>query len=284
MAALGVVDIVGLKAEGMRFVTHDFLADMCTVAILLGVTLVYTYIRPSPRIAEMAHMGAIFFSFAAVTATASYLAAGPHRPLIDDYLVAADQALGLDWMVSYKWVMAHPLVHKFLYFAYCTLIPQIIFLLLFLNFSGRCGRSWEMMWLFMVSCVICIAFSALWPAVGAFGHYHVEMDRAYVQVFMGLHDGTVRVIGDSHVEGILGFRSFHIALAILLTYVTRGMPILFLFFLEINTLLFIYTPAIGGHHFADIWGGIALALMTIFIVRKAFAAGLVPDADKISSM
>ena len=101
---------------------------------------------------------------------------------------------------------------------------------------------------------------------------------------MGLHDGTVRVIGDRHVEGVIQFPSFHMALAILLTYVTRGMPVLFLLFLEINTLLFISTPAVGGHHFADLWGGIVLALMTIFVVRKAFAAGLVPDADKIASM
>ena len=284
IALFGAGDIVGLKAEGMRFVPHDFLTNLFTVSILVTISIVYTYIRYSPRIAEMTHMAAVFLSFAAVTAMASYLVASWHRPLVDDYLVAADHAMGLDWLASYKWITAHPLIYKVLYFAYYTLIPQIIFLLIFLSFRGRCARSWEMIWLFIVSLTICIAFSALWPAVGAFGYYHVEADRDYVHVFMGLYNGTLRVIGDTRVQGIIQFPSFHVALGILLTYVARDVRILFMFFLALNILLFVSTPVIGGHHFADVWGGVVLALATILVVRKAFAAGLMPDIDKIASM
>jgi hypothetical protein len=284
VAAIGLVDVVGLNVVGMKLVPHDFVIDLVAIAVMLTMTSIYTYKRPRPRIAALTHMGAIFLSFAAVTATASYLAATLHRPLIDDYLAAADQALGLDWMASYKWIMAHPLLYKVLYFSYSTIMVQIIFLLIYLNFRGRCGRAWEMIWLFMISSLICTVFSGLWPAVGAFGHYHVEMDRGYVQVFKGLHDGTLRVIGDTRVQGIIQFPSFHMALGILLIYVTRGMPILFLTFLELNILLIISTPAVGGHHYADLWGGALLALVTILIVRKIFAAGLIPDADKIASM
>jgi len=282
--AIGMVDIIGLNVVGMKFVPHDYLMDVFAVVVLLIICAIYKYIRPGQRIAEMAHMGAVFLSFSAVTATACYLAATLHRPLIDDYLVAADHALGLDWLASYSWITGHPVLYIVLYFAYASIIAQILFLLVYLNFRGRCGRAWEIIWLFMVSSLLCTAFSAMWPAVGAFGYYHVEMDRGYVQVFKGLYDGTLRVIGDSRVQGIIQFPSFHMALGIMMIYVTRGMRILFPTFLVLNTLLIISTPAVGGHHYADLWGGALLALVTILIVRKFFATGLIPDADKIASM
>jgi hypothetical protein len=136
----------------------------------------------------------------------------------------------------------------------------------------------------MVSCAICEICSGLWPAVGAFGYYNIEMDRGYVQAFLGLRDGTITTIGDQRVQGIIQFPSFHMGLGMLLTYVARGMPILFIFLLEVNILLVLSTPHIGGHHFADLWGGIALAVASIVIVRKAFAAGLVAEPEKITSM
>jgi hypothetical protein len=284
LALFTVCDAVGLKAEGIRIVPHDFLTNIFTISILLALSVIYTYFRRSDRIAEMTHMGAVFLAFAASSAIASYLVAALHRPLVDNYLAAADRALGLDWLASYKWITAHPLIDKLLFVAYGSLIPQIIFLLLFLNFRGRCGRCWEMLWLFMISCTICLLFSGLWPAVGAFGYYHVEPDSNYVHVFTALHNGTLKVIGDKHVEGIIQFPSFHMALGILLTYVARGMKLLFMTLLELNVLLFISTPAIGGHHFADLWGGVVLALITIMVAKKAAAAGLMPDPEKISSM
>lgn len=286
IALFAAVDAAVLKAGGITLALHDFLTNIYTVSLLLVISVIYTFFRRSDRIAEMTHMGAVFLTFAAVSVTASYaVAALCHpRPLIDAYLSAADHALGLDWLASYKWVIARPLLKHALFVAYGSLIPQIVFLLLYLNFRGRCGRSWEMVWLFIVSCTISLIFSGLWPAAGAFGYYHVELDSGYVHVFTALRDGSLKTIGDSHVEGIIQFPSFHVALGILLTYVARGMPILFLTLVELNILMVCSTPAIGGHHFADIWGGILLALATIWIVKRAFAAGLVPDADKISSM
>lgn len=279
-----LADAAALKATGISLAPHALLPNMLAVSFLLFLTVVYTYFRKRPRIAEMTHMSAVFFVFTASMAICSYLTVAWQRPLIDDYLVAADHALGLDWLASYKWVIGHPLIRKALYVAYSTLVPQIVLLLLVLNFRGRCARGWEMMWLFMVSCMICLVFSAFWPAAGAFGYYHVETDRAYVHVFMALHNGTLRTIGDTPIQGIIQFPSFHVGLAILLTYIARGMWVLFLFLLEINILLLLSTAPIGGHHFADLWGGIALALVTIMAVRAAFAAGLMPDTEKIEDM
>ena len=279
LALLAVVDAVGLQAEDMSLAPRSLLTVILTIIILLILSMICKYFFRSVRIAEMTHMMAAALTFTSVTSIFSYLAVGWQRPLIDDYLVAADHALGLDWLASYKWVIAHPWIHEALSVAYSTLVPQIILLLLVLNFLGRCTRSWEMLWLYMVSCLLCILFSGFWPAVGAFGYYHIETDRPYVHVFMALHNGALRVIG-TPIQGIVQFPSFHVAAGILLTYVARGMWVLFLFLLEINILLLLSTPAVGGHHFADLWGGIVLALVTILAVKKAFAAGLIPETEK----
>ncbi|MBU6475041.1 MAG: phosphatase PAP2 family protein [Alphaproteobacteria bacterium] len=282
IALLALVNAVGLEVQGLSLVLRALFANVAAVAIILCISFVYTYIRPRPRIAEMTHMTAIILAFTCGAAIFSYIVATVHRPLVDAALVAGDRALGLDWLAGYKWVMAHPYTHAALLLAYATLIPQLLLVVFTLNFHGLCARGWEAIWLLVVSCVGCVVASGVWPAEGAFGYYHVDFDRAYVQVFLGLHDGAIKTIGNQPIQGIIQFPSFHVALAILLTYAARGRPWLFTLLLEINILLFLSTPAIGGHHFADVWGGVVLALLSIWFVRAAVAPRLMPDMAKIT--
>ena len=280
MLLLVAVDAIGLKAEGITLVFRALLSNALSISVIVAMSAIYTYFRRISSIAEMTHMMAVILAFTASGSVCSYLVAALPRPLVDSYLAASDHALGLDWLATYKWVMAHQMIYKMLYVVYSSLVPQLLLLIFILNYRGRSARAWEMMWLFMVSCLICVVLSGIWPAVGAFGYYHVENDRAYVHVFMALHDGTLKIIGDTPIQGIIQFPSFHVALAILLTYAARGMPVLFIFYLELNTLVFLSTPSIGGHHFADLWGGIALAVVSILVVKKVFANILVPETNR----
>jgi hypothetical protein len=269
-ALFAVIDAVGLKAEGMSLDPVSVWTDIIAVAILLASALICTRFLRNPRIAGAAHMVALALIFADLMVIASYLAVALRQPLVDSYLVAADHALGLDWLPPYKWIKVHPLAQKFLSVAYLSLIPQVILVFTVLNLRGQAARGWETMLMFMLAASACVIFSAFWPAAGAYGYYHVELGTPYVRVFTGLHEGTLKVIGggDSPLQGIVQFPSFHVALALLLTYAVRGMPIFFLCLLEVNALLLIATPALGGHHYADVLGGVVLALMIILIDRK----------------
>lgn len=95
----GVTDIIGMYTAGMTFVARN-LIYIFVIALFLVGSVIYTYKRPSRRIAEMLHVAAAFLAFTAVTTILTYLAVLPHRPRIDDYLAAADHALGLDWLAS----------------------------------------------------------------------------------------------------------------------------------------------------------------------------------------
>jgi hypothetical protein len=267
MLALVVLDACGLRATGLSLAPGMLLATVMAVAALLALTAVYTRLRPEPRIAGLSHMAAVTLTFSAVTMVLSYVTVALKRPLIDSYLVSADRALGLDWPAVHTWVLAHPLFRDVLVLGYYTLVSQLILLLVVLNYLGDVARGWELQWLFMTACLGCLIFSALWPAAGAFGHFHAEADSRYVHAFISTRDGSLKVIGAEPVQGIIQFPSLHAALGIVYTYAARGIRYLFPLFVAVNVVLVVATVPVGGHHFADLWAGIALALATIAAVR-----------------
>ncbi len=282
IAALALLDAIGLQVQGMSLVLMALLSNVIAILLILSISFAYRYIRPRMRISEMTHMTAIILAFTCTVSILSYIVTTLPRPLFDVELAHIDRAMGLHWVAQYHWVMAHPYVQAAFFMAYVTLIPQLLAVIFVLNFHGLCARGWETIWLLVTSCAGCIILSGIWPAEGAFGYYQIEANRAYVQVFMGLHNGTIKTIGDQSIQGVIQFPSFHVALALVLTYAARGRPFLFPLLVEVNILLFLSTPSIGGHHFADLWGGVALALLSILFVRKVISPRLHPDMAKVT--
>lgn len=263
MLLLMALDAIGLHLAGMSVKPTALGATIFHVLCMVLLTLFYTFWRKDRRIASLAHSIAVFLAFSSVTIVMSYLTVVLRRPLIDEHLVAVDRALGFDWLAQYHWVMAHPLVEKILFIGYASLIPQLIVLTLLLNFMNMRRRCWEMIWLFMSACIACLIFSALWPAAGAFGYFGLEGEHRYVQIFMKLYNNSLRVIGEEPVDGIIQFPSLHIALAVIYAYAARGIRYVFPFFIAMNTLLLISTPAIGGHHLIDVLAGALMAVLLI---------------------
>ncbi len=196
--------------------------------------------------------------------------------MIDPVLVEADHRVGLDWPAMYKWIHDRHIIHTGLKLAYLGLMLQLAFLEIILTFRGQVQRlPWELMWLFAISCVGCLILSGLWPKPKArLRISDVEMDQPYVHEFAALREGTLKVIGDAGVQGVIQFPSLHMGLAILYTYAARGIRYVFPTVAGINFLVILSTPGIGGHHFSDLWGGLALALATILIVRLCFSEKL----------
>lgn len=234
---------------------------------LLGLSLIYKTLRPDERIAALAHMAAITLVFTTAAAILSYTVISLwHPPLIDEYLVAADQVLGIDWLGTYQWVIAHHGLYLIMRVIYFTLIPQMVVLLVVLNFLGRIERAWELLWLYIVACTGCLILSAIWPAAGAFDYFHVQADEPYLSIFRDLRSHSLKIIAHDQVQGIITFPSLHAALALVFAYATRGVKILFPIFVVLNVIVVIATPFIGGHHFADLWGGVVLILLTVWII------------------
>ena len=268
IAVFAVADAIGLKIAGIAVVPAVLWGITVRLMFLLVLALFYTYRRPDLRIATLAHSIAAILSSIVVMGIFSYLTVISGRPLIDAQLVAMDHALGLDWPTAYNWVVAHPLIYKGLFVIYCSLVPQLLVLVFVLNSSGRFERCWETLWLYMIASIMTLPFSALWPAAGAFGYFHIHNGEPYVNACLALRDGTFKTFGTGPILGVIQFPSLHAAATVILPYAARGLKYSFIFFLILNILMLASTPFIGGHHFSDLWGGIALAVVTIFIVRK----------------
>lgn len=268
-------DTFGLMATGLSLEGKTFYWSAFAAVGLLGVSALY--VRRDHRISALAHMAAIILVFTGVASVASYLSVVWHQPLIDDGLIAADHAICLNWPAIYGVVAAHRGLHIALIVAYYTLIPQMVILLVLLNFLGRIGRAWELIWMFIISCIGCLVVSAIWPAVGAFAHFHVELTKPYIHAFASLRDGTMKIIGHERIEGLITFPSLHAALAIIYAYAARGIRFVFPTLAILNTLVFIATPIVGGHHFADLWGGIVITIITIFAAGKLVERSIAPN-------
>ncbi|MBI5165984.1 MAG: phosphatase PAP2 family protein [Magnetospirillum sp.] len=269
VAALAAVDAVWLAASGLGVVPASLAVPSLGVAVLAGMTAVYRRWRPVPAIAALTGVAAETVAFTAVAAILSYLVAAAGGPLADDRLAAADRAVGLDWMAVYAWSKAHPMVEGLLRLAYVSLIPQMIVVQVALNFRGRAERSRELLWLFIATALGCIALSGPFPTAGAFAHFGVALDEPYVRQFLAVRAGTLTAIDLRHAQGIVQFPSLHLGLAVVLTYAARGIPLLFPLLAAINAVVIAATPTIGGHHFADLWGGAVLSAVAVLAVRRA---------------
>jgi len=269
IAILAVVDAIWLPLRGMSLTHNAVLLIFLPAGGLLLLAWFYRTIRKEPRIAALAHMAAATLAFMSSSCILSYLMVSLHAPLIDKPLVAADAALGLHWLPMYQWIRHHPVLHIGMQFVYMTLIPQIFILQIILNFRGQIARAWETLWLFILACLGCVICSGVWPAVGAFATFHVNLDEPYVHEFAAIRDGTLKIIGSrGGMQGLVEFPSLHMALAVLFPYALRGVRVAFPVFLVLNLLVAITTAPVGGHHFADLWAGALLAIAAIFLMRK----------------
>jgi PAP2 superfamily protein len=83
-----------------------------------------------------------------------------------------------------------------------------------------------------------------------------------------LRDGSLRVLDLFQLAGVVTFPSFHAASAVL--YVWMLWPLRWLRPLNLlcNGAMLVATPIGGGHFFADVIAGAAIALVAISIARR----------------
>ncbi len=240
---------------------------------------VYGSIRPAPRLAALAHSALLFVLYTDAVGCFSYLLTGTlHLPLIDRQLEAIDRSLGFDWPAYRACLQAQPQLWLATQAVYLSLGPQVLLLVLLLDVLGRADRARELFLGFALCSLTMVVMGALLPAAGAFVEYGVPEAHTtpYVLQYLGLRDGSLRLLDPSTMEGVVQFPSFHAGLALICCYVVRGLRWLFWPSLMLNLAIVAVTPVAGGHHFSDVLVGLPLAAATLWPVRywpAAAAAG-----------
>jgi len=117
--------------------------------------------------------------------------------------------------------------------------------------------------------------SALVPAEGAWLHYGLKAGQSVMPsshtswpVFLGLRDGSYRLVMAVGSEGIITFPSLHAALAVILMAAFWAVPIARWISVVVNSLMLAATPIDGSHYLVDVLAGVAIAVVCLLAARK----------------
>jgi hypothetical protein len=176
-------------------------------------------------------------------------------------------------------VASIPALGSILRYVYLSSLPQMIVVILILGFA----RSQHQLHLFLLTGLIgglvTICFWAVVPSFGAMASHELSAATdAQLNILVGVEYGRelkrLAVGGVAHISpddalGLIGFPSFHTVMACLSVWFMFGIKRIWPVFLGLNLIMI---PAIivhGGHHLADLIGGIAVFAASLALARRA---------------
>ena len=282
------VTLVVAAAAGHQAGFHpkwgSWIAIGLLIAAFLALSQFYARIRQvdDGRIAETLHEAAILTACGPPLAALSYVVAASGRPLMDAHLEAIDIALGFDWKAWYEWVASRPVLDTALSVLYASSLPHIAVVLIATGLTGRVQRARELNRLLLWSALPVVLISGLMPALSAWVHHGLGLERAYhLDVVSALRDGSARELAVGQLLGIITFPSFHTVIAIALVWVSRGIGWLFWPTLVVNAGVLTSIPSAGGHYLVDILAGAAVAIGAILLNRAPTVPALAAIARAV---
>ena len=216
--------------------------------------------------------------FTNVVAPAQYVGVALGFPLVDEWLAAADAALGVNVPALVGWTAARPALTVLLAGAYLTLLPQFLLTLVALGFVHR-DRSnlWEFVFHFHVCLAVTLLGVALLPAACAFTYYGFEslIDQSrFISHFEGLRAGTFTHIRFDNIEGLISFPSFHVAGGLIVTWAFRHYRWWLVPIAVLNVLLISATVMTGAHYAIDVVVTVLLFAGSVWLWRRWGRTGL----------
>lgn len=278
---LGTLDVGLSYFAGYEFT--GFASSLVVTAVMAGISYVYGRTGRSRAIAEMAYYAALWIAFTMLGVIFTYLMASPRLPLFDGIFARLDSAIGFEWLRWYGFLAEFRFVNLVLGFAYSSLILQIAGSIIYFSHIGQREKNSELWWSALISLVFTGALSAIFPALGAFHYYNVEIAKAiHLPHLLALRDGSMTIFSLHGMQGIIAFPSYHTVMAILFAYAYRGKGVWFLLIGLLNILMLLSTPTFGGHYLVDMVAGALVAGLAIYVVRhgpRTFKLSRVRTAD-----
>lgn len=268
---LALLNAIWIAATDFRFDYASLTSLVGMTAFLALVGAFYRYKRPNARFEILCAETAFLLTFSANAAVTSYLVTSLNLPLIDDQLIAFDRMIGFDWEAYVGFVNDRPAIGAVSSLLYVTTLSQVALAVLVLGLMGPLKSAGQFVAAVALGAVACIVVSGLLPAGGAlatiapapefFGANNPVVDLAYKQTFFDLRIGAERMISLNEPRGLIAFPSYHCTLSVLLILACWPLRYLRWPVFVVNVMIILTTPIDGGHHLADAFGGIAVALL-----------------------
>lgn len=264
-AAAIALAMVWMAATGfdLRVTWHDGVLLLASVAMVLA-----THTLAQRRFGLMAE----YFTLTLVTTAAfgvlSYLSMAVARPLVDGQLLAADRALGFDWIGIYRWLAVHPATAKVLELVYDSLVYQGLYFGVLFGLMDKKDDLRRMFWLVFVAGIFTSAGAALFPALGTFKTFGLESHGAYLLDMARLRAGALH-FALSSLTGVVSFPSFHTTMALAYIYGFRRTGAIGWIVAALNLVMLCAIPFFGGHYLVDMIAGAGVMLASLGIVKAA---------------
>ncbi|MBA4324462.1 MAG: hypothetical protein C0426_05240 [Rhodobacter sp.] len=249
-------------------------------AATLALAMIGGYVRhmkSAPRVG-LALVGAgIFSGFTAVSSIFIFALFPLANPLIDPWLLTIDAALGYHWPGLIAWLADHPALAQALGYVYHSSLAQILLTIILL---AALSRTLDLHRFLLVGIVTLILAVAIWwtvPSIGPSAFQQIpEAHRlatglyyspAYGELLRSLVEVGPRQISPEIVTGVVAFPSYHIVMALMVVWFTRG-TLAFLPAALVNTAMIPATLSHGGHHLVDLFGGLAVFALGVWIANR----------------
>lgn len=259
----------------LRIEWDTFAVPYILIAIVAAAGMAYRALDRDKGIAAACFVLAQILLFSNFAELDNYLGLTLHRPLIDEYLAEIDRSIGIDWRAYVVWVKSNRFFGFVLTCAYVSSIWQLAAVVLFLGFTRRFARLDRLALAFMLSGSMTIAVWVLFPNFGALAFHYAHglpappfdlaVSKEEATQLLALYEGPVPPLRFSDLTGLIGFPSFHTVMASLTVRAVWGIPFAGPLAVACNILVLLAVPADGGHHFADIGGGILVAIVSAAI-------------------
>jgi membrane-associated phospholipid phosphatase len=268
---MAVFTVAGCALTGLR-VDPASLSVLIVPFAVLGVTWwAYSTVRPDARVRGMAE-GFVQILLVLIFGTVmSYAAIALSFPLVDDQLLAIDNALGIERGAYLDFFAGHRLLHNALVLAYFTLMPQFVVVPVVLFFANQIRRLQQFTFAAGFSLFATVLISVSMPALSAtYLDLGLPVGAAlpagygvHVPIIQELRSGAPFLMRLDTLEGLLTFPSFHTIGALLFIWATWRIAVVRWLSLALNSALIAATPIVGTHYFIDVAAGFAVAFLAV---------------------
>ena len=286
IASLIAVDLAWASSVHFQLDAPAYIRLGLVALVLMGGSIFYSIRRAEPEIAAMLAGTSFLCAFSGAASVLNCFLLTLHGPRIDSALAAADRALGFDWVGVMTMMAGHSHLNAILRRSYDIVLPEIALLVVLLGWGGNARKIYRFCLAIALGGLVSIFVWALAPSFGAMSVYHLPpavaravtapVDGAYGNALAAMLSNGPGFISPSNVRGLIGFPSFHGALALILTWYARSLPRLFWPLLALNFLVLVATPIHGGHHLMDVLASFPVAALAIFLSS-------LPENAKISA-
>jgi len=289
IAAMGGVLLLAV-AWGFTIEPVAF-AIPAAIAVALAMTA-YLYAfakadRADPKLIFPLGTIAQLLLVATIMGPLTYVVGAANWPLQDRALLAIDRALGMDPELIARYVNDRDWLATLLLRGYGLIKWPLLGIPIVLTLTSRLVRLQLFVFAFSLALIVTVAISAFMPAIGTYYGLNIAPSQfpsldaslyaAQLRDILALREGSLRHLELFKLTGIVSFPSFHAASAVLYMWAlwpVRGIGGLAV---ALNLLMIAATPVIGAHYMIDVFGGVALAAISI-LVGKYFLDSLAPSS------